>query len=109
MCKFDVPERADPLAARELVDLGGGDRRVAHSLVQPPPCRDVAVETRMARVHEEQRASMGGTGRKGWMGGRGIAFLPILSIPPVLPIPTVLPIPPVLPKVGAGHFVERLG
>ena len=103
---FEFPQRADPLATRQLVDFCGDDGRLADGAEQPLPRRHVALETRMARIDEEQRASPGRNGwigRKGWMGRRRFPFLPV---PPVLPIPPLLPIPP---ENCARQFLELVG
>jgi hypothetical protein len=51
---FQFSHRADPFAARELVDFGRRDRRLGGRVAEPVPCRDVALESRVPRVDEQQ-------------------------------------------------------
>jgi hypothetical protein len=81
---FEFSQRADPFAARELVDLRCHDRQMADRRMQPLPCRAVAVETRMPRVHQQERADSGWKGWMGGIGGRVLPFLPVQPFPPLL-------------------------
>ena len=51
---FEFSHRADPLAARELVDLGCDDRAIVHHLLEPCPRLRVALEAGMTAVDEEE-------------------------------------------------------
>ena len=49
---FQFSQRADPFAARELVDLGGHDGRGVDDAFQPDPRLKVAFEARMPRIDQ---------------------------------------------------------
>ena len=78
---FHFSYRADPFAARKLVDFRRDDRRVLDRIAQPPPGIEVALQTRMPGVDEQDRTDAGRIGRIGWT-GRSFSFLPFLPLPP---------------------------
>jgi hypothetical protein len=55
---FRLPQRADPLAAREFVDFRGDDPAALDRRLQPAPGLDVALEARVPAVDEQQRADL---------------------------------------------------
>jgi hypothetical protein len=52
---FEFSQRADPLAARELVNLGRHDSGLVHRRVQPPPCRRITPQARVPAIDDQER------------------------------------------------------
>jgi hypothetical protein len=52
---FQLPDRALPFGARELVNLRGHDRQAACLRLQPLPGLDVVLQARMSAVDEKKR------------------------------------------------------
>jgi hypothetical protein len=55
---FELPHRALPFRARELVDLRRHDGRCVDCVPQPRPRGPIAFEARVPRVHQEQSGSL---------------------------------------------------
>lgn len=49
-----MPQRADPFAAREFVDLGRHDCGLGRCAGDPRPCRSIAFESRVSDIHQQQ-------------------------------------------------------
>jgi len=60
---FEFSHRPNPLASRELVNLGRDYRRVFDDRLEPLPRRPIADEARVPRVDEQQGAHLSVGGR----------------------------------------------
>ena len=58
---FEFSHRADPFAARELVDLGRNHRRMGDGFSQPVPGPDVTVQPGVPGVHQHDRRRLAGS------------------------------------------------
>ena len=54
---FEFPHRADPLTARELVNLGGDDGCGIDGVPQPGPGFEVALQAGVSGVDQEKGAN----------------------------------------------------
>jgi len=94
---FEFPHRADPLTAREFVNLGSDDGCGIDCVPQPGPGVEVALQAGVSGVDQEKGR------RLGWMGGIGWKGRKVLALPPFLPVL------PVLPEKRPRQFVEPAG
>ena len=83
---FEFSHRADPFAARELVDLRRYHRASIDGLSEPPPRRHIALEPRMASVDEQQCREVWRV-EWAWQVGQELYVFPYPTYPTDLTIP----------------------